>query len=63
MPVHDACSHPSDALRTFAEAHARGMLEGTSFTAKEERIARREVKVGIRQGHSVAPRGRIRVLR
>ena len=27
-PVHDEYSHAADALRTFAEAHMRGMLEG-----------------------------------
>lgn len=61
MPVHDACSHPCDGLRTFAEAHARGMLEGTSATARETKLERREVKVGIRSpyGTYVAPRNKV----
>lgn len=37
MPVHDEFSHGCDALRTMAEAHRLGMIEGTSFTAKENR--------------------------
>jgi len=36
-PVHDEFSHGADALRTMAEAHRLGMIEGTSFTAKENR--------------------------
>lgn len=42
-PVHDASSHGSDSLRTMAEAHAQGLLEGPSRTAKETR--RSAVKV------------------
>jgi hypothetical protein len=34
QPVHDEFSHGADALRTLAEAHRLGMIEGTSFTAK-----------------------------
>lgn len=61
MPVHDACSHPCDALRTFAEAHARGMLEGTSSTAKETKREQRQVITGIRSpyGQYVKPRNRV----
>ena len=36
-PVHDEFSHGADSLRTFAEAHRVGMLEGTSLTARENR--------------------------
>jgi hypothetical protein len=36
-PVHDQYSHGADALRTLAEAHRLGMLEGSSSTAKENR--------------------------
>ena len=36
-PVHDEFSHGADALRVFAEAHQLGMIEGTSFTAREFR--------------------------
>lgn len=63
MPVHDACSHPCDALRTFAEAHARGMLPGTSTTAKETKNAQREVKTGIRSPYGAYQTPRNRVLR
>ncbi len=37
MPVHDEFSHGADALRTMAEAHRLGMIEGTSLTARENR--------------------------
>lgn len=37
QPVHDEFSHGADALRTMAEAHRLGMIEGTSFTARENR--------------------------
>jgi len=36
-PLHDEYSHGCDALRTFSEAHRLGMIEGTSFTARESR--------------------------
>jgi hypothetical protein len=36
-PVHDEFSHGASALRTFAEAHRLGMIEGTSLTARENR--------------------------
>jgi hypothetical protein len=42
-PVHDQYSHGADALRTFAEAHRQGLLEGSSHTASEER--RKPIKV------------------
>ena len=38
VPVHNQFSHGADALRTFAEAHRLGMVEGTSFTARETRL-------------------------
>lgn len=61
MPVHDACSHPCDGLRTFAEAHARGMLEGTSTTARETKAAARVVHTGIKSPYGAyqAPRNRV----
>ena len=34
-PVHDSNSHGASALRTFAEAHMRGLIEGTSDVAAE----------------------------
>lgn len=42
-PVHDQYSHGASALRTLAEAHDRGLLEGVSFTATETK--RDSVKV------------------
>jgi len=41
----------SDGLRTFSEAHALGMLEGTSVTAREERHKPREAVTGLRSTH------------
>lgn len=43
VPVHNQYSHGADALRTMAEAHRLGMIEGTSMTARENRD--RPVKV------------------
>jgi hypothetical protein len=34
-PVHDDTSHGSDSLRTWAEAHQGGLLEGTSIVARD----------------------------
>lgn len=42
-PKHDEFSHGADGLRTFAEAHRLGMIEGTSLVARENRS--RPVKV------------------
>jgi hypothetical protein len=36
-PIHNEFSHGSDAVRTFGEAHRCGMIDGTSFTAREMR--------------------------
>jgi len=41
MPVHDECSHGADALRTFAEAHQRGMLKGHTPLEREMNIQKR----------------------
>ena len=41
MPVHDENSHGADGLRTFAEAHKRGMIDSTSKLAKS---GRRKIK-------------------
>jgi hypothetical protein len=57
-PVHDEASHGSDALRTFAEAHLRGMLEGASSTARQSRsrLGGARVVTGLREpGPSQAP--------
>lgn len=45
-PVHDEFSHGADALRTLAEAHRLGMIEGTSTTARESRTSPRKVLRG-----------------
>lgn len=37
QPIHNEFSHGADGLRTLAEAHRKGMIEGTSFTARESR--------------------------
>lgn len=47
MPVHDETSHTCDALRTFSEAHARGMLSGVSAIAREGKRGI-TVKTGLR---------------
>jgi hypothetical protein len=36
-PVHDQYSHGCDSARTLAEAYRQGMIEGTSFVAREKR--------------------------
>jgi hypothetical protein len=51
-PVHDESSHSASALRTFAEAHMRGMLEGTSTTAREAGRSKVEVKTGLRNNYA-----------
>ena len=50
-PVHDEFSHGADALRTFAEAHRLGMIDGTSTVAKEGRTAPR---IALRGASSVS---------
>ena len=37
VPVHDRYSHGASALRTMSEASRLGMLEGTSYTAQQNR--------------------------
>ena len=44
-PVHNEFSHGADSLRTLAEAHRQGMLDGVSLVEKESR-----------RGGSAAPR-------
>lgn len=39
VPVHDACESGASSLRTFAEAHARGLLRGPSPREIEARRA------------------------
>ena len=45
VPVHDAASHGADALRTFGEAHLRGMIEGPSEVAQSSYRAAHPVRV------------------
>jgi hypothetical protein len=47
MPVHDENSHGADGLRTFAEAHKRGMIDSTSTLVKQGR-RKLETKMGVR---------------
>lgn len=53
MPVHDESSHGASALRTLAEAHARGMLDGvTKYTGEDgQRRKKREAVTGLRSRH------------
>lgn len=44
LPVHDECEAGASSLRTFAEAHARGMLTGTSRVDAESRISSAPVR-------------------
>lgn len=48
-PVHDASSHGSDAMRTFAEAHARGMIAGLGPAADQKARGTIKVNMGLRQ--------------
>lgn len=57
-PVHDQYSHGASALRTMAEAHDRGMIDGTSFTAKENKSNPPKVLRGPSpQSYSIKPKG------
>jgi hypothetical protein len=47
---HDQYSHGASALRTLAEATHRGMIEGSSFIAKETKTVTRKVLRGPGQG-------------
>lgn len=51
-PIHNEFSHGADGLRTFAEAHKLGMLEGPTQVARESRRGGGPVKV--LRGPSVA---------
>jgi len=56
-PLHDWASNTADALRTFAEAHMRGMLKDNSPVAKESRRRRGpKVRTGVRRGRAVVRR-------
>jgi len=43
VPVHNQYSHGADAARTFSEAYAQGMLEGTSVVA--EAFPRQHIRI------------------
>ncbi len=59
-PVHDEFSHGADGLRTFAEAHMRGMIEGTSLSARENRDVPVRVLRGTHQPESNTVRKQFR---
>jgi hypothetical protein len=52
-PVHDQSSHGADALRTFAEAHSRGMLEA-GLGARENRRGQFHVQTGLSRPNVVS---------
>lgn len=65
MPVHDECSHPADALRTFAEAFEAGMISnqfaGPTIACTKPDIT---VKTGVGMSNTQTRRfGKIRVKR
>jgi hypothetical protein len=62
-PVHDEASHGSDALRTFAEAHQRGMLDDVTTTARKSMRGPVKVVTGLRQPVLRPSGAGIRVLR
>lgn len=56
VPIHNQYSHGADALRTMAEASRLGMIDGTSFTAKENRSKPTKVIRGYSdQSYSIQP--------
>lgn len=58
-PVHDQYSHGADGLRTMAEAYRQGMIEGTSFVARDRRMSGVQVFRGPGpQSYSVQERAR-----
>ncbi len=54
-PVHDIYSNGADGLRTFAEAERQGMLEGSSFTAKESRGTNKVIRGYSKDSFSIQP--------
>ena len=54
-PIHNEFSHGCDGIRTFAEAYRKGMLDGTSFVAKESRRGGGEGPRVIRSAGPQAP--------
>ena len=68
MPVHDECSHGADALRTFAEAHMRGMLPGLKGDDQASVADRIKILTGVHGSTEVQSaqsirRNRIQVVR
>lgn len=60
-PIHNEFSHGADALRTFAEAHRAGMVDGTSQVARETR--HHPVRVLRGPGEGAYPKKRSNLLR
>lgn len=63
VPVHDQCSHMADMMRTFAEAHARGMLNQQYGLTNNGRgtPASRQVKVDHGRFEPSGHPGRVKV--
>lgn len=63
-PIHNEFSHGADALRTFAEAHRCGMVDGTSLVARENRSIPHKVLRGPGpQSYPIEQRRKVRVVR
>lgn len=59
-PEHDDASHFCDALRVLSEAHQRGMLDGNSTTARDNRkTTQRTAITGLGQPNPLAKPGRM----
>ena len=54
QPVHDEFSHGADALRTLAEAHRLGMIEGSSASTASSRAGSCSMIPTISRGASVS---------
>lgn len=64
VPVHNQYSHGADALRTLAEAYRQGMIEGTSFVARDHRHDTMRVLRGpSADSYSIKPRRGVQVIR
>ena len=58
-PVHDACSHTADGMRTFTEGYDKGMISGTAMANQ----GRGGVTVKTGRAASNFGRGKVRVVR
>lgn len=66
IPVHDECEAGASALRTFCEAHAKGMLVGPTAMEVESRRAaagKQTAKTGLRGRELFAPQRALTGLR